>query len=93
MGALKGEGGWKAEGDPRRWRGPLGGANLSLEGGGGPGGRRGPWREEGGGGPRGRREPLREKGLLEGRGDPWRVEVLVQSVDAGPQRDERDSRR
>ena len=36
MGALEGEGSWKAEGDPRRWRGPLSGANLSLEGGGGP---------------------------------------------------------
>ena len=64
MGALEGEGGWKAEGDPRRWRGPLSGANLSLEGGEGPGGRRGPPREE---------------GSLEGRGDPWRVEGIPES--------------
>ena len=64
MGALEGEGSWKAEGDPRRWRGPLSGANLSLEGGGDPGGRRGPWRAKGipgeclesGGDPREQRE-------------------------------------
>ena len=53
------------------------------EGGGDSGGRRGP---------RGRRGPSRKEGALEGRGNPWRVEVLVQSVDGGPQRDERDSR-
>ena len=64
MGALEGEGGWKAEGDPRRWRGPLSGANLSLEG---------------GEGPRGRRGPPREEGSLEGRGDPWRVEGIPES--------------
>ena len=42
------------------------------------------WREEG---------ARREERAPEGGGDPWRVEVLVQSVDGGPQRDERDSRR
>ena len=73
MGALEGEGNWKAEGDPRRWREPLGGGNLSLEGL-NPG-------------------PQREERVLGGIGDPWRVEVLVQSVDGGPQKDERDPRR
>ena len=61
MGALKGEGGWKAEGYPRRWRGPLGGANLSLEGGEGL---------EGGGGARGRRGPWRVEGIPESRRGP-----------------------
>ena len=42
--------------------------------------------------PGGRRGPPREERALEGRGDPWRVEVLVQSVDGGPQRDEREPR-
>lgn len=73
MGALEEEGNWKAEGDPRKWREPLGGGNLSLEGL-NPG-------------------PQREERVLGGKGDPWRVEVLVQSVDGGPQKNERDPRR
>ena len=87
MGALEGEGSWKAEGDPRRWRGPLSGANLSLEGGGDPGGRRGPWRAKGipgecleSGG-----DPREQRGTLEGGGGPWVVQISAWREEGAPE--------